>query len=140
MNHQIVAALQVRLKAFAAAQSPVLRIAYALTPFTPTATEIYLADHHLPATPFNPDISIRRTRFLGIYQVDVNAPGTANPVTLRLLADAVAAHFPRNLVLQGSAVVVRIEAVSAVGPAIPGTDRTKIPVSIRYRADRVIPA
>jgi hypothetical protein len=140
MNQQIVAALQVRLKTFAAAQSPVLRVAYTLVPFTPTATETYLADFHLPANPFNPDISIKRTRFVGIYQVDVNGPAAGNPVTLRTLADAVATHFPRNLQLQGAGIVVRIDAVSAVGPALPDTARTKIPVSIRYRADRVIPA
>lgn len=137
MNQHIVAALQVRLKAFAAAQSPVLRIAYELTPFAATATETYLADHHLPASTQDPSLGVRHQRFIGVYQIDVIAPGTINPVTLRTLADAIAAHFPRGTVLQGAGIRVSIDSTPARGPAIPDTARTKIPVSIRYRADLI---
>lgn len=132
MNQQIVAALQVRLKAFAAAQSPVLRIAFEGVALTPNATETYLADHHLPANTDNPSAGVTHRNYRGIFQVDVIAPGSGNPVTLRTLADALIEHFPRGLTLQVAGRPLLIERTPSRGPVIQSADRSKIPISIGY--------
>jgi hypothetical protein len=134
MNQHIVAALQVRLKAFAAVQIPTLRVAYEMVSFTATATEIYLQDYHLPANTGGPVLANSVAEYVGIYQVDVNAPATADPVVLRRLVDALLAHFPRGLVVTSGGVKVTVKGHPSRGPAIPSSGRTKIPISITYWA------
>lgn len=130
----IMAALQVRLKAFADAQSPPLTIAYELVGYVPSPTAAHLADFQLPAKTGNPVLANSVEEHIGIYQVDVDAPATMDPKLLRRLADSVVAHFPIGLVLTSGGVKVTVKGHPSRGPAIPGNGRTKIPISITYRA------
>lgn len=132
-DQNIMAALQVRLKAFASAQG--IKIAYEGVPFTPSATETHLADHLLPASTANPSMGRHHTRYVGIYQVDVSVPGDTHPAALRNLANALVAHFPRGLGLDNSGQTVLILNTPSIGPLIPDGGRVKRPVSIRYQSD-----
>lgn len=132
-DHNIMAALQTRLSAFAAAKG--LSIAYEGTGFTPQAGKTHLADHLLPATTANPSMGRQHTRYIGIYQVDVDAPAPGNPVELRKLANELAAYFPRGLALARGGQRVLILNTPSIGPLIPDGGRMKRPVSVRYQSD-----
>lgn len=132
-DHNIMAALQTRLKAFATAKG--LRVAYEGVSFTPDATKTHLADHLLPAANANPSMGRQHTRYSGVYQVDVDAPAPGNPVDVRKLANELAAYFPRGLTLTSDGQRVLILNTPSIGPLIPDGGRMKRPVSVRYQSD-----
>lgn len=131
-DQNIMAALQIHLKAFADARS--LRIAYEGRPFTPENDKTHLADYLLPADTMSPSMGRAHSRYVGIYQVTVDAPA-GDPVTLRKLANDLAAHFPRGLSLTNLGQTVLITHAPSIGPLIPGSGRATRPVSIRYQSD-----
>lgn len=136
MSDEIITkALLTRLKAFADAQTPKLVIAYEGVAFTPDATKTHLAEFTLPANTDNPSMGRSHSRYIGIYQVDVDMPTTAGPMALRKLANAVAAHFPRGLTITHTGLNVLITNTPSIGPLMPESGRAKRSVSIRYQSD-----
>jgi hypothetical protein len=70
----------------------------------------------------------------GIFQVDVVYSKQDGAIKATQIADAVAAHFPRNLRLANGSIVVRIDEPPQVAAPVPDAPYTRTPVSIRYRS------
>lgn len=134
-DQSIMAALQARLAVFASTKG--LNVAYEGVPFTPDATKTHLADFLLPVSTENPSLGRDHRRYVGIYQVDVDAPTGSNVVTLRNLANDLAAHFPRGQTLThvSSGTKVLITRTPSISPLITDGGRMKRAVSVRYQSD-----
>ena len=113
--------------------SPVLPVAYPNVPFTPPVSGPYL-HAHAPLRATTAAIGISAwDEHAGIFQVDVVYRAQDGVIKPTQIADAVAAHFPRNLHLENGSVRVDInEPPSIAAPVTDGTN-LKTPVSIRYR-------
>lgn len=133
-DQNIMAALQARLATFATTKS--LSIAFEGVAFTPGATKTHLADFLLPAATDNPSMGRDHRRYIGIYQIDVDAPSGSNVVALRKLANDLATHFKRGTALTHSSgikvLIIRDPSISAL---LPDGGRMKRAVSVRYQAD-----
>ena len=123
--------------------SPVRRVAWPGTSFTPVVNEIYLAPGILWNTSERGELgsnSARRHR--GIFQVNVRGPMIGNPETDAEIADLIIEHFDRQVIVNSS-VTVRIgnfdggNAVPWRGQALP--DATSgwrlIAVSVPFWSD-----
>lgn len=134
-DQHILAALRARLVSFA--QTKGLNLAAEGVAFTPDATKTHLADHLLPAETENPSMGRDHRRYVGIYQVDVDAPASSNVADLRKLANDLVAHFPRGVALThaSSGTKVLIIRTPSISPVLPDGGRMKRAVSIRYQAD-----
>lgn len=136
-DQHILAALRTRLVSFA--QTKGLNLAAEGVAFVPDATKTHLADHLLPAETENPSMGRDHRRYVGIYQVDVDAPASSNVGDLRNLANDLVAHFPRGLALThaASSTKVLIIRTPSISPIIPDGGRMKRAVSIRYQTDLI---
>lgn len=134
-DQHILAALRTRLVSFA--QTKGLNLAAEGVAFVPDATKTHLADHLLPAETENPSMGRDHRRYVGIYQVDVDAPASSNVGDLRTLANELVAHFPRGSALThaSSGTKVLIIRTPSISPLIVDGGRMKRAVSIRYQAD-----
>ena len=133
VESQITEALLARLAALTL--SPALQVAWPDTVF-PAAGQVkpdtYLEANQLRAETQGIGISAW-DEHAGIFQVDVVNKPNGGLIKPTQIADAVAAHFPRNLRLpNGSVEVLILEPVSIAAP-IPDAPYTRTPVSIRYR-------
>ena len=136
-DQHIMSALQTRLASFASTKG--LSVAFEGVPFTPDATKTHLADFLLPAATDNPSMGRDHRRYVGIYQVDVDAPASSNVADLRKLANDLVAHFPRGVALThaASSTKVLIIRTPSISPLIPDGGRMKRAVSIRYQTDLI---
>lgn len=132
-DQKIMAALQTRLVAFAATKG--LSIAFEGVPFTVDQAKTHLADYLLPARTDNPSMGRSHARYLGIYQVSVDAPSSGNPVVLRNLANDLAAHFPRGHTMTQAGQRVWVTRTPSIGPLINDSGRMTRAVSISYQSD-----
>lgn len=123
--------------------SPVRRIAWPGTAFTPITNEIYLSPGILWNTSERGELgpnAARRHR--GIFQVNVRGPAVGNPETDAEVADAIIEWFDKQVIVN-SGVTVRIgnfdggNSVPSRGGAIPdaATGWRLIPVSIPFWCD-----
>jgi hypothetical protein len=131
VESQITEALLTRLGTLTF--SPTLPVAYPNVTFTPPTSGPYL-HAHAPLRAATQAVGISAwDEHAGIFQVDVVYRAQDGVVKPTQIADAVAAHFPRNLHLANGSVRVDInEPPSIAGPVTDGTN-LKTPVSIRYR-------
>lgn len=113
------------------ADSPV--VAWRNAKFTRTGKVEFLAEFLLPAdteqaalgdTGINEDI--------GTYQVNVNTPKDVGSGRAYDIADAIADHFARGLVLNSGTTNIRITGGS-IGPELVDDIFYMIPVKIRYQ-------
>lgn len=132
-DQKIMAAFQVRLTSFAATKS--VAIAYEGTSFAIDQTKTHLADYLLPANTDNPSMGRTHRRYLGIYQVTVDAPSGTNPVTLRNLANDLAGYFPRGQAMTQAGQRVWVTRTPSIGPLIAAAGRMTRAVSIPYQSD-----
>lgn len=134
MSHKVVRGLlESRLAAWAAARSPVLRIAWQNVAFTPAAGETYLAAYLLPAATNAPTLEGTHRDEVGVFQVSVIAPANAGSGGASGIADEVAALYPHLLRLTGSQPV-QVTAHPHVAAPIQDDTTFTVPVSIRYRS------
>lgn len=131
VESQITEALFARLAALTL--SPALPVAWPDVSFTPPANGVYLDVHQLRAETVGIGISAWNEH-AGVLQVDVVAKGQDGVLGRTEIADAVAAHFPRNLKLTVGDVRVDIDDPPAIAAPVPDAPYTRTPVSIRYRA------
>lgn len=125
-----------RLKAWAAARSPALRIAYQNVAFTPPADgSTYLRCFLLPADSDSQDLEGIHEAFLGVFQVSIVSKAGVGAGEAGGIADELRALFPNNLPLSKSGFTVFVRTPASQGPAIQETDFVSIPVSFEYRAD-----
>lgn len=130
VESQITEALFARLAALSL--SPALPVAWPDVAFNPPASGLYLDVHQLRAETTGIGISAW-DEHSGILQVDVVAKAQDGVLSKTEIADAVAAHFPRNLKLTNGSIRVDIDDPPAIAAPIPDAPYTRTPVSIRYR-------
>lgn len=129
--------LESRLSSWAAARTPVLRIAYENAAFTPAAGETYLRANLLPAETESLDLEGQHRGYRGVFQVSIARPvnGGAGPV-LDIAAE-LNALFPVNGRYTSGAVTVQIITPASAAPALQDESTYTVPVSFQYRADTI---
>lgn len=138
MSHAIIRQLyEARLKAWAAAQVPALRIAYEGVKFTPVTGENYLKAYTLPAATDSDDLEGAHRLYLGIFQVSIVTPSGNGPGKAEGIADQIASLYPLNLRLSRAALTVMVYTPVEPGPGIPEDATYTVPVSFRYRSDTI---
>lgn len=118
-----------------AAMTPDLPTAVENETFTPPAADLpYQRASLLPAEPRNPEQGgfIQRQ---GVFSVVLAYPEAMGAGPGQERAEAVEAHFPRNLTLGWSGLSVKVRYTPTIAPGFSEGDRYMIPVSIRYDAD-----
>ena len=127
--------LENRLKTWAAARTPAIRVAYQDAPFTPNPGETYLECFHLPATTDSQDLAGTHKLYQGIWQVTIVKPkGKGLPAALAI-EDELAALYPNNLKLTSGSFDLFIRSPMGSGPALTDELNARVPVSCQYRAD-----
>ena len=138
MSHKIIRSLiEGRLKAWAAARSPALRISYQNVDFAPTANETYLRAFLLPAGTDSNDLAGAHRLYTGVFQITIVTPAGNGPASAETIADELASLYPLNdrLVRDGFMALI-------MSPVEPGPEQTEdtaftLPVSFQYRSDTV---
>ncbi|MEL4167263.1 MULTISPECIES: DUF4128 domain-containing protein [unclassified Pseudomonas] len=136
MSHKIIRSLlESRLKAWAAARTPALRIAYQNVPFTPNNGETYLRAFLLPAGTDSNDLAGAHRLYTGLFQITIVTPTGNGPAGAETIADELAALYPLNdrLTRNGFTALV----MTSVEPGPEQTEDTSftLPMSFQYRAD-----
>ncbi|WP_236233691.1 DUF4128 domain-containing protein [Pseudomonas tohonis] len=134
-NKRIRSLLESRLKTWAAARSPALRIAYQNVPFTPSSGETYLRCFVLPATTGSDTLEGEHKRYEGVWQVNIVKPLSGGLGDALGIEDELATLFPNNLLLSSSGFDLYIRTPMGSGSPITDELNATIPVSCRYRAD-----
>jgi hypothetical protein len=134
MSTQAIRALyEARLKTWADAHSPVLKIAFENVTFSRPATGIYLRTFTLPNPTDSDYLEATDRIYMGVFQVSIVAPINTGPGAAEAIVKELEALFPAFLSLTSTLTVQTITPVSAA-PAIQEPDAYVIPVSFSYRA------
>lgn len=128
-------AYEARLKTWADARSPALRVAFENAAFTPIADETYLKASLLPARTDSEDLAGEHRAYRGVFQVSVYAPINKGPGAAESVADELAALFVLNARLTAGAITVQQITPASVAPALQFDSNYVVPVSFEYRAD-----
>lgn len=134
MSQKIVrAGLEKKLATWAAAQSPVLTVAWENVAFTSPAGP-YIRAFLLPETTLSQTLDKVHRRYAGILQVNLVMPinGGASPAET-LLASLLTAFTPATSFTESSVRIYITDPASAA-PALTETNRFIVPVSIPYEA------
>ena len=131
--------LEGRLKTWADARSPALKVAWQNKKFDPPSTT-YLRAFLLPARTRSLDVAGKHRVYTGVFQVDIVTPanaGSADPGSITAELDTL---FP---VVNGdgggrytaSGITVSVTLPITQGSALPGTGTSITPTYFQYRAD-----
>lgn len=138
MSHATIRKIyEARLKAWAAARVPALRIAYQGVKFVPQTDETYLAAFTLPTSVDSQDLQGAHRLYLGIFQVSIVVPAGKGTGAAEAIADELAALFPLNLRLSRDGMTVMVYTPVEPGPGISEDATYNVPVSFRYRSDTI---
>ncbi len=135
-NSVVRAAIEGRLKAWAAEQVPPIKIAFQNVAFTPTSGTSYLRGTIIPAQTKNQSVGGLHKHYHGMYQVSVYVPEGSGPGDAETLTKAIEVLFkcPTTIVQSGRNVnVLRTPAVAQGMPDGSGFFMT--PVTIWYDMD-----
>lgn len=136
MSHKIIRSLlEGRLKTWAAAHSPALRIAYQNVDFAPTASETYLRAFLMPAGTNSNDLAGAHRLYTGVFQITIVTPSGAGTGAAEGLADELAALYPLNDQLTKTGFSVQVMTPVNSGPEQQEDAAFALPVSFQYRAD-----
>jgi len=136
MSHKIIRSLlEGRLKTWAAARSPTLRIAYQNVAFTPTASETYLRAFLLPAGTSSNDLAGAHRLYTGVFQITIVTPSGGGSGAAEGLVDELAALFPLNDLLTKTGFVTQVMTPVEPGPMQQEDTVLTLPVSFQYRSD-----
>lgn len=136
-QQKIRAALEGRLKTWAAARVPALRVAFENSLFTPVSGETYLRAYVLPADTTSEDLKGDHRAFRGVFQVSITAPINVGPGAAAGIADELGALFPVNGRYTVTGVTTQIITPASAAGALQVEDRYTVPISIGYRADTI---
>lgn len=128
-------AFETRIAAFAAAQTPVLPVAWENTTYTPSPNTAFLQCAMLPAPTANPWMGVTSERLLGIYQINCYGVQDTGPAATEAVADALIALFPRGGITQNGKTINIDVTPSRVKGLNDQNGFFFIPVRIRYRED-----
>lgn len=136
MSHLIIElAYEARLKAWAAARTPPLRIAYENDQFIPQTGETYLRAFTLPATTTSIDLRGAHRGYTGIFQVNIVGPVGGGSGKIKAIVAELDALFPMNLRLVSGSLPFQIITPVKQGPAITDDSTYTVSASLTYRAD-----
>jgi hypothetical protein len=139
MSHKIIRSLlEGRLKTWAAARSPALRIAYQNVMFTPVANETYFRAFMLPAGTSSNDLAGAHRLYTGVFQITIVTPVGGGPGAAETLGDELAALYPLNDQLTKDGFSVQVMTPVNPGPEQQEDTAFALPVSFQYRADTTI--
>ncbi len=133
-NKTIRKLIENRLKVWAAARNPVVKVAYENAPFT-IPPELYVRGFLLPAETASDDLAGDHRRYQGLYQVSIYAPINTGPGAAESVADEIASLFPAFDVMTDTGFKVQVVSPVSNGRPDQSGDRYMLPVSFRYRAD-----
>lgn len=125
-----------RLKAWADARSPALKIAFQNVPFTPPA-ETYLRAFVLPAKTGSEDLEGTHRLYRGLLQVSIVLPAGMGTGAAGGIVSEIDALFPLNLRLTSGSFSVFIRSPMSDAAGIQEPDRWVVPVTAQYRADTI---
>lgn len=137
MSEKIIRSVyEARLSTWAAARSPVLKVAFENVKFTPPADgSTYLRCFLLPANTDSQDLQGVHEAFLGLFQVNIVAKADAGMGEAKGIADELRTLFPNNLRLTKSGLTVQSMTPCSQGPTQQDTNTVTVPVWFNYRAD-----
>ncbi|WP_236175343.1 phage tail terminator-like protein [Pseudomonas pseudonitroreducens] len=136
MSEKIIRSIyEARLKAWAAARSPALRVAYENKKLSPNSGETYLECYLLPARTQSLDMEGIHKAFTGYFQINIVVPSDTSLVPAGGIAEELQALFPNNLGLTKSGLTVYVRTPCAVANAQQDVATSTTPVSFYYRAD-----
>lgn len=136
-NKRIRSLFESRLKAWADARTPALRISYQDVKFTPASGETYLQASLLPATTDSETLGGEHRVYRGIWQVSVIVPSGKGTGAASGIEDELGALFPNNLRLTNGSFDVYVRTPMSTAAPIIDSLNTTLPVSCAYRADTV---
>lgn len=136
MISDIRALLEGRLNTWAAAQTPAIPVAWQNVPFTPP-TGRFLRAWIMPAETGSETLDGAHRRYTGVFQVSVYVAQGTGPGAAETIAEAIAALYPMNDVLDTTAIAVQITAPMSIAQGFNSDGRYVVPVSCRYRADTI---
>lgn len=129
--------LEGRLATWAAARSPVIRIAYQDVVFTPNSNETYLRCFVLPGNTGSEDLQGVHEEFVGVWQVTIVKPAGGGLGAALNIENELRALFPNNLQLTSGSFKLFTRSPMSAAPALTEDSNTLIAVSCRYRADTI---
>lgn len=92
----------------------------------------YQVVHLLAAPTSNPTLQETLNHDRGILQVMLRYPPAMGTQPAELQAKRIQERFPALLTLTNGTITVRVRGKPVIAPAIAGSDRYAVPVSIRY--------
>ena len=132
----IRAAIEARLKSWAAAHAPPIPVAYENSGYKPTVGQRYLRGDLLPAETENPSQGGKHKHFHGVYQVSVRVPDGSGTGDASALTKAIAVLFERPTTMVRDGINVNIlRTPSAAKGGSDGAGFYVVPVSIWYDAN-----
>ena len=138
MSHSTIRKIyEHRLKAWAAARVPALRIAYQGVKFEPQTGETYLKAFTLPASVDSEDLEGAHRLYLGIFQVSIVTPAGKGAGAAESIADELAALFALNLRLSRDGMTVMVYTPVEPGPGISEDTTYTVAASFQYRSDTI---
>lgn len=123
------------LKAWAAAQTPAIPIAWENVAFSPPEGR-YIRAFVLPADTGSIDLAGAHRVYAGVFQITLCLPAGTGPGQAETLLAALDALFPVATPLIAGGLRIFFSPPSAAAP-LPEPGRYVVPVSIRYRADAI---
>lgn len=124
-----------RLKDWAAARIPTIRVNYEDTKFTPQTGETYLRAFTLPARTDSVDLEGKHRQYQGIWQINIVKPAAGGLGTAYGIVDELEALFNVNLRLTSGSFAVTVITPMGPGPLISDSNTSTVPVYCTYRAD-----
>lgn len=136
MSHAVIRQIfEARLKAWADARVPALRIAYENVAFTPVNAETYLKSFTLPAATDSLTMGGDHHSYLGIFQVSIVTPAGTGTGKAGGIAGEVSDLFPVDLRLTKSGLEVLVLTPVDPGPGITQDSTYTVAASFQYRSD-----
>jgi hypothetical protein len=136
MSHAIIRQIyEARLKTWAEARVPALRIAYENVAFTPVNAETYLKAFTLPANTDSQTLAGDHRGYIGVFQVSIITPAGAGTGKAGGIAGEIADLFPVDLRLTKSGLEVLVLTPVDPGPGITQDSTYTVAASFQYRSD-----
>ena len=132
----IRAAFESRLKAWAAAQTPPIPVAWENVPFNPPKTR-YARAFVLPAPTVSLTLDRTHRQRKGVYQVTLVMPIGSGAGAAAALCASIDAAFPIGTLLTQGGLTVTLLTPFSPATAIQEPERFAVPVSAQYQADSI---
>jgi hypothetical protein len=104
-------------------------------PYTPITGTAYQRVRVLPATPVNSTLGDNYHRENGFCEIILFYPVNTGRGAAQAKAEAIKAHFPRNLSLTEAGQIIKIDRTPTINAAIQDGDRYALPITISYYSE-----